>query len=76
MIRGAQGHQQTKERYAKEGKHDLINRLRILLMGLPHHILMTYLPVPTGDWMPPTPRRFTPVSEPYYKSDAALPALG
>ena len=49
MIRGAQDHQQTEERHAKKGKHGLINRLRELLMGLPHHILMTYLPVPTEE---------------------------
>src|SRR5262249_44297511 len=58
--------QQTEECYAKEGKHDLINRLRVLLMGLPHHIRMTDLPVPTEDGIPPTQRRFTPIPESHH----------
>src|SRR5215831_10445030 len=32
-------------------------------MGLPHYILMTDLPVPTGEGIPPTQRRFTPIPE-------------
>ena len=42
----------------------LLRRFRILLMGLPHHIFMTDLS--TGDWIPPTPRRSAPISEPHH----------
>src|SRR5262249_21890889 len=47
------GGQETEERHTKQRQHRLIQRFRVLLMGLLHHIFMTDLS--TGDGRPPLP---------------------